>query len=61
MPTNKIQTGIRFDEEMLNKITYIAKQNRRSLNAQFEYITQKCIEEYEKEKGQIPLNDLIDY
>ena len=57
MPTNKIQTGLRFEEEMLAKITYIAKENRRSLNAQLEFITQKCIEEYELEKGEIKINN----
>lgn len=57
MATNKIQTGVRFEEEMLLKITYIAKKNRRSLNAQLEFLTQKCIEEYELEKGQIQINE----
>ena len=36
MATDKIQTGIRFLEEMLMKITYIAKKNHRSLTAQHE-------------------------
>jgi hypothetical protein len=53
MPTNKIQTGIRFTEEMLRKITYIAKKSHRSLNAQLEFITQEYIEAYEKENGEI--------
>ena len=57
MPTNKIQTGIRFEEEMLVKITYIAKKNRRSLNAQLEFLAQTCIEEYEQEKGEIQISD----
>lgn len=57
MPARKIQTGIRFDEEMLRKITYIAKRNHRSLNAQLEFITQQYIEEYEKEKEKIILSD----
>lgn len=56
MATYKIQTGIRFEEEMLLKITYVAKKNRRSLNAQLEYLAQKCIEEYEIENGVIHLN-----
>ena len=30
----KIQTGIRFEPEMLDKISFIAKRNRRSFNAQ---------------------------
>ena len=57
MATNKIQTGIRFTEEMLLKITYIAKKKHRSLNAQLEFITQNCIDEYELEKGEIQLSE----
>ena len=57
MATDKIQTGIRFTEDMLIKITYIAKKNRRSLNNQLEFITQQCIEEYEEEKGIIQISD----
>ena len=52
MAADKIQTGIRFSEEMLLKITHIAKKNHRSLNAQLEYITQKCIDEFEDKKGE---------
>ena len=29
MPTNRIQTGIRFPEETLRKLAYIAKKNHR--------------------------------
>jgi hypothetical protein len=57
MATNKIQTGIRFEEEMLLKITYIAKDNRRSLNAQLEFLVQKCIEKYELDNGTIQINE----
>ena len=53
MATNKIQTGIRFEPELLEKITYIAKQNKRSLNAQLEYLAQLCVNEFEKENGTI--------
>lgn len=53
MATNKIQTGIRFEPELLEKITYIAKQNKRSLNAQLEYLAQICVNEFEKENGTI--------
>ena len=55
MATDKIQTGIRFREETLRKITYIAKKNHRSLNAQLEHLAQECIDEYEKEHGEIVL------
>ena len=57
MATSKIATGVRFEEEMLIKITRIAKENRRSFNAQLEFLAQKCIEEYELEKGKIQIND----
>ena len=57
MATNKIQTGIRFEVETLAKITHIAKRNCRSLNAQLEFLAQKCIEEYELEYGKIHVSD----
>ncbi len=57
MATNKIQTGIRFEPELLYKIAYIAKQNKRSLNAQLEYLAQICVKEYEKENGEISVDD----
>ena len=57
MATNKIQTGIRFDPELLYKIAYIAKDNKRSLNAQLEYLAQNCVKEYEKENGSIPVDE----
>ena len=44
MKTNKIQTGIRFEEALLNKIAYVAKQNKRSLNAQLEYLAQRWLQ-----------------
>ena len=53
MATNKIQTGIRFEPELLNKIAFVAKKNKRSLNAQLEFLAQKCVNEYEKENGAI--------
>ena len=57
MATNKIQTGIRFEPELLYKITYVAKDNKRSLNAQLEYLTQLCVKEYEAQNGVIPVDD----
>ena len=57
MATNKIQTGIRFDPELLYKITYIAKDNKRSLNAQLEFLAQSCVKEYEAENGAIAVDE----
>lgn len=57
MATNKIQTGIRFEPELLYKITYVAKDNKRSLNAQLEYLAQMCVKEFETQNGEIPVSD----
>ena len=57
MATNKVQTGIRFDPELLYKITYVAKENKRSLNAQLEYLAQVCVKEYEASNGSILVDD----
>ena len=57
MATNKIQTGIRFDPELLYKITYVAKDNKRSLNSQLEYLAQACVKEYEAVNGPILVNE----
>lgn len=61
MATNKIQTGIRFEPELLYKIAYIAKENKRSLNAQLEYLAQQCVREYEAENGSIQTDDDVVY
>ncbi len=57
MATNRIQSGIRFEPELLCKISYVAKKNKRSLNAQLEYLAQLCVDEYEKENGEIEVSD----
>ncbi len=57
MASIKIQTGIRFEPELLYKITYVAKENKRSLNAQLEYLAQQCVREFEAENGAIPVDE----
>ena len=57
MATNKVQTGIRFEPELLYKIAYVAKDNKRSLNAQLEYLAQACVREFEAENGTIPMDE----
>ncbi len=59
--TNKIQTGIRFEPELLYKITYVARDNKRSLNAQLEYLAQLCVKEYEAASGPIPVDENLLY
>ncbi len=57
MATNKIQTGIRFEPELLYKISKVAKANKRSLNAQLEFLAQGCVEEYESKNGKIHVSE----
>lgn len=57
MSTNKVQTGIRFEPELLYKITQIARDNKRSLNAQLEYLAQIYVREYEAAHGPIPVDE----
>ena len=61
MATNKIQTGIRFEPELLYKITYVAKDSKRSLNAQLEYLAQMCVKDFESKNGEIPVTAEILY
>lgn len=53
MATNKIQTGIRFEPELLYKISVVAKENKRSLNGQLEFLAQECVKKFEEENGTI--------
>ena len=57
MATSRVQTGIRFEPELLYKISFVARQNKRSLNAQLEFLAQECVKEYEKANGEIPVTD----
>ena len=57
MATNKVQTGIRFEPELLYKIAYVARTNKRSLNAQLEYLAENCVKEHELIHGDIPVDE----
>ena len=57
MATNKIQTGIRFEPELLCKIAEVAKANKRSLNAQLEFLAQECVKQFEAENGEIKIDE----
>jgi hypothetical protein len=57
LPINKIQTGLRLEPDILKKATWIAKKQKRSLNAQLEFAVQQCIEEYEAANGAIPIEE----
>ena len=61
MAINRRQTGLRLEPELLYKISIVAKQNKRSLNAQLEYLAQTCVDEYEKENGEIAVDENVMY
>ena len=61
MATNKVQTGIRFEPELLYKIAYVSRDKKRSLNAQLEYLAQICVKEYEAANGVIPVDEELLY
>ena len=58
MAISKIQTGLRLEEPTWQKISHIAKINKRSLNAQIELIIEECINQFEQTNGSIQLDDI---
>lgn len=56
MPSKKPQFVIRTDNMTLEKIKFIAKQNERSATQEIVYLIKQAINEYESEKGEIPVN-----
>ena len=49
----KIQTSLRLDNDLLEKLTVIAKAENRSVNAQIEYAVKENIRKYEAEFGPV--------
>ena len=47
------RVSIRFEEEMLEKISFIAEYEGRSTNSQILVLVRDCITEFEKEHGKI--------
>ena len=55
MPTNKQPFTFHLDEEVLQKIKVIAKEETRSASNLLVYLCKKCIREFEQENGEIDL------
>lgn len=55
MATNKVQTGLRLNEALYDKIRSISSMEKRSLNNLIEFVLQKYVEDYEKKNGPISL------
>lgn len=47
---------LRLDDELREKLRFIAGQNSRSINKEIEYLVKKHIASYEKKFGVIPTN-----
>ena len=48
--------GIEVDPELHGKLHYIAKHEGRSANGQILYLIRQCIQAFEKENGEIELD-----
>ncbi len=57
MPTNKPQLKTYTDEETVLKFSIIARNESRSVSKQLEFIIKNTIADYEREHGEINLND----
>lgn len=55
MATIKIQTGLRLNEPLYEKIKYLSVKEQRSLNNLIEYIVQQYVNEYETNHGSIQI------
>ena len=49
--------SIRIDEEMLNKLHYVADYEARSANGQIIILIRDCIDDFEKKHGEIKFGD----
>ncbi len=51
----KVAYPVRLDEQLMEKMKYLAEKSSRSLNREFEYIVKNHIDSYETENSPIPL------
>ncbi len=57
MATSKIQTGLRLNELVYEKLKVISTSEQRSLNNLIEFIVQKYVDEYEQLNGSVLKSD----
>ncbi|MBQ8567598.1 MAG: hypothetical protein IJ446_00080 [Oscillospiraceae bacterium] len=51
--------SIRIDEEMLNKLHYVADYEARSANGQIIVLIRDCIEQFEEKHGKIEFGKAV--
>ena len=49
--------SLRIDEKLLKKFRFVCEYEGRSANGQLLYFIRRCISEYEKEHGEIVLDE----
>lgn len=54
MATKLQLRGLRIDDELYNKVCYVAELNERSFNQQATFFIKQCIERFEHDHGPIP-------
>lgn len=54
MPVSKVQTGLRLEEGLYEKVKTLSELEGRSLNNLIEYITRKYVADYEAQNGPLP-------
>lgn len=55
MATSKIQTGLRLEESLYEKVKAIAESDGRSLNNLIEQVLRRYVADYEAQNGPLPL------
>lgn len=56
MATTKMQTVLRLEDDVYDKIRVLARKEHRSINNMLEHILQSYVEEYELENGTINID-----
>ncbi|MBP3328465.1 MAG: Arc family DNA-binding protein [Clostridia bacterium] len=49
--------GLRIDDELLRKFRYVCEYDGRSANKKIIQMIKKCVADFEKENGEIKLED----
>lgn len=58
MPSKLPQFNFRAEQEILDKIKYIAEKEDRSASQEIVHLIKKRIERYEEDNGKIKIDDL---
>ena len=54
---NQKHISIRIDEDILKKFHYVSRYNGRSASGQIMYLINQCIRDFEKDQGNIELEE----